>query len=159
MFSEGVRDVTEDWKARILHARHSYDMRRSTIGVRTEMAQAFRRLVQTVIEPGFREVVAFAAEQGLECAAEYELGGVQPRAMFYVRPSGRSIRYLLDPDGTAVREVEGVYHRAIGQRLVWHSPEAMLRQLTQGYARAAAAAIVQDHFRAALEPLTEEWDA
>jgi hypothetical protein len=156
MIALGVGDVTEDWKARILHARQSYDLRRGTIGARTEMAQAFRRLVQAVIEPGFREVVAFAAEQGLECAAEYELGGVQPRAMFYVRPSGRSIRYILDPDGTVVREVEGVYHRALGQRLVWSSVDALHRQLTQGYARAAAAAIVQDHFRAATLPATEE---
>lgn len=149
MMKAGVAYVTEDWKARILHARQSYDLRRSAIGVRTEMSQAFRRLVQTVVEPGFREVVAFASEQGLDCGAEYDLGGVQPRAMFFVRPSGRSIRYVLDPDGSAVREIEGVYNRAMGQRLVWTSVEALQRQLTQGYARAAAAAIVQDHFRAA----------
>ena len=149
MITVGVAYVTEDWKARILHARQSYDLRRSAIGVRTEMSQAFRRLVQTVIEPGFREVVAFASEQGVDCGAEYDLGGVQPRAVFFVRPSGRSIRYVLDPDGAAVREIEGVYNRAMGQRLVWTSVESLQRQLTQGYARASAAAIVQDHYRAA----------
>lgn len=156
MITVGVADVTEDWKARILHARQSYDLRRGTIGVRTEMSQAFRRLVQTVIEPGFREVVTFAAEQGVDCGAEYELGGVQPRAMFFIRPSGRSIRYVLDPDGSAVREIEGVYNRAIGQRLVWTTPDALHLQLTQGYARAAAAAIVQDHFRAAAATQSED---
>jgi hypothetical protein len=139
--------VNEDWKARILHARKTYDMRRGTIGVRTEMAQVFRRMVQTVLEPAFREVADFAAAQGVACAVECELGGVQPRAMFYLKPSGRSIRYSLDADGECVREVEGVYHRPMGQRLVWSDVETLQRQLTQGYARAAAAAIVQDHFR------------
>jgi hypothetical protein len=144
--------VTEDWKARILHARQTYDLRRGTIGVRTEMAQIFRRMVQTVIEPAFREVAEFAAGEDMACSVETELGGVQPRAMFCIKPSkpsGRSIRYVLDPDGAAVREIEGVYHRPVGQRMVWTTPEALTRQLTQGYARAAAAAIVQDHFRSA----------
>lgn len=139
--------MNEDWKARILHARQSHDVRRSAIGARTEIAQTFRRMIQTVLDPAFREVSDFAAAQGVECGVEAELGGVQPRAMFYIRPSGRSIRYVLDPDGCAVREVEGVYHRPVGQRMVWSTPESLMRQLTEGYARAAAAAIVQDHFR------------
>jgi hypothetical protein len=63
-----------------------------------------------------------------------------------IRPSGRCVRYEVDPDGNAVREIEGVFNRPIGQRKVWTSPEELRRQLTQGYARAAAAAIVQDHF-------------
>ena len=141
--------VTEEWKARILHARQSYEMRRGTIGVRTPMAQVFRRMIQTVIQPAFAEVAAFARDQDIVSAVECELGGVQPRAMFCVKPSGRSIRYELDPDGSAVREVEGVYHRPLGQRYVWTSIDDLQRQLTPGYARAAAAAIVQDHFRAA----------
>jgi hypothetical protein len=33
--------------------------------------------------------------------------------------------------------------------MVWRSVDALQQSLTQGYARAAAAAIVQDHFRAA----------
>jgi hypothetical protein len=147
--------VNEDWKARIIHARQTHDVRRGNIGVRTEMAQAFRRLVQTVLEPAFREVAEFAAAQDVECTVEIELGGVQPRAMFCIRPSGRSIRYALDPDGAAVRETEGVYHRALGQRMVWYDTEPLRRQLTQGYARAAAAAIVQDHLRAAGLTLSE----
>jgi hypothetical protein len=102
-----------------------------------------------VIEPAFREVAEFATAQGVVCRIECELGGVQPRAMFCVRPSGRSIRYELDADGMAVREVEGVYHRPIGQRRIWVSEEDFKRQLTHGYAKAAAAAIVQDHFRTA----------
>ncbi len=145
--------MNEDWKARILHARKKHDVRRSAIGARTEVAQVFRRMIQTVLEPAFREVSDFADAQGVACGVETELGGVQPRAMFFIRPSGRSIRYVLDPDGCAVREIEGVYHRPVGQRMVWSSPEELLRQLTQGYARAAAAAIVQDHFRSA--PLAE----
>ena len=149
--------MTEDWKARILHARQSYDLRRGSIGVRTEVAQVFRRMIQTVVDPGFREVLAFASEQGLDCAVECELGGVQPRAVFVVRPSGRSIRYVLDPDGGAVREIEGVYNRPVGQRLVWTSVDALQRQLTQGYARASAAAVVQEYFRSA--PVAEEADS
>ncbi len=141
--------VPEDWKARILHARQSYDVRRGAIGVRTPMAQVFRRMIQTVIQPAFAEVGEFAKSQDVVCTVECELGGVQPRAMFCIRPSGRSIRYELDADGLAVREVEGVYHRPIGQRRVWTSVDELQRQLTEGYARAAAAAIVQDHFRAA----------
>jgi len=143
--------VTEDWRARILYARQSYELRRGTIGVRTPLAQMFRRMVQTVIEPAFREVAEFATAQGVACGIECELGGVQPRAMFCIRPSGRSIRYELDPDGMAVREVEGVYHRPMGQRRVWVSEDDLERQLTQGYAKAAAAAIVQDHFRTAAQ--------
>ena len=141
--------VPEDWKGRILHARESYEVRRSAIGVRSPLAQAFRRMIQTVIQPAFAEVGDFAKSQDVSCSIECELGGVQPRAMFCLRPSGRSIRYELDADGGAVREVEGVYHRPMGQRRVWISVEELQRQLTQGYARAAAAAIVQDHFRRA----------
>ena len=141
--------MSEDWKARILHARQSYDVRRGAIGVRTPLAQVFRRMIQTVIQPAFSEVGEFATSQGVLCAVECELGGVQPRAMFCIRPSGRSIRYQLDADGSAVREVEGVYHRPMGQRRMWTSVEELQRQLTESYARAAAAAIVQDHFRAA----------
>ena len=139
--------MAEDWKARILHARQTSELRRGQITVRTEMAQVFRRMIQTVLDPAFREVVEFAEEQGVVCTVESELGGVQPRAMFVIRPSGRSIRYELDPGGMVVREIEGVHHRPMGQRMVWHEPEALQRQLTAGYARAAAAAIVQDHFR------------
>ena len=141
--------VPEDWKTRILHARESYEVRRSAIGVRTPMAQVFRRMIQTVIQPAFAEVSDFGKSQDVTCSVECELGGVQPRAMFCIRPSGRSIRYELDADGRAVREVEGVYHRPMGQRRVWTSVEALQGQLTHGYARAAAAAIVQDHFRRA----------
>ena len=108
--------VAEDWRARILHARQSYEVRRGTIGVRTPMAQVFRRMIQTVIQPAFAEVGDFAKSQDVVCTIECELGGVQPRAMFCIRPSGRSIRYELDADGGAVREVEGVYHRPMGQR-------------------------------------------
>ena len=139
--------MVEDWKARILHARQTSELRRGAIGVRTPMAQVFRRLVQTVIQPAFAEVAEFARKQDVMCTVESELGGVQPRAMFCIRPSGRSIRYELDASGTAVREVEGVYHRPLGQRRLWTDVEELQRQLTQGYARAAAAAIVQDHFR------------
>lgn len=139
--------MSEDWKARILHARQTYELRRSSIGVRTPMAQVFRRMIQTVIQPAFSEVADFAREQEVDCTVESELGGVQPRAMFCIRPSGRSIRYELDASGMAVREIEGVYHRAMGQRRVWVDVDELQRQLTQGYARAAAAAIVQDHFR------------
>jgi hypothetical protein len=113
------------------------------------MAQVFRRLVQTIIDPAFREVAEFARAQEVVCHVECELGGVQPRAVFIIKPSGRSIRYELDPDGEAVREVEGVFNRPLGQRKVWRSPDEMSRQLTRGYARAAAAAIVQDHFQSA----------
>jgi hypothetical protein len=111
------------------------------------MAQVFRRMIQTVIQPAFSEVAEFAREQEVDCTVESELGGVQPRAMFCIRPSGRSIRYELDASGMAVREIEGVYHRPMGQRRVWTDVDELQRQLTQGYARAAAAAIVQDHFR------------
>jgi hypothetical protein len=41
-----------------------------------------------------------------------------------------------------------VYYRAVGQRMVWGSVEALVRGLTSGYARSAAASIVQEHFRA-----------
>ena len=139
--------MSEDWKARILHARQTYELRRSSIGVRTPMAQVFRRMIQTVIQPAFSEVADFAREQSVDSTVESELGGVQPRAMFCIRPSGRSIRYELDASGMAVREIEGVYHRPMGQRRVWTDVDELQRQLTQGYARAAAAAIVQDHFR------------
>lgn len=139
--------VAEDWKTRILHARQTSDLRRGAISVRTPMAQVFRRMIQTVIEPAFAEVAEFAKVQDVNCTVECELGGVQPRAMFCIRPSGRSIRYELDASGMAVREVEGVYHRPIGQRRIWTAVDELQRQLTQGYARAAAAAIVQDHFR------------
>lgn len=140
--------MSEDWKARILHARQTYELRRGAIGVRTPMAQVFRRMIQTVIRPAFSEVADFGRAQDVDCTIELELGGVQPRAMFCIRPSGRSIRYELDADGQAVREIEGVYHRPLGQRRVWGSVEELQRQLTEGYARAAAASIVQDHFRA-----------
>ena len=139
--------VAEDWKAHILHARQSYEVRRGTIGLRTPMARVFRRMIQTIIQPAFAEVGDFAKIQDVLCTIECELGGVQPRAMFCIRPSGRSIRYELDADGGAVREVEGVYHRPMGQRRVWTSVDDLQRQLTQGYARAAAAAIVENHFR------------
>lgn len=139
--------LAEDWKARILHARQSYEMRRGAISVRTPMAQVFRRMIQTVIQPAFAEVADFAREQDVDSTIECELGGVQPRAVFCIRPSGRSVRYELDADGNAVREIEGVYHRPLGQRRVWVSVDELRRQLTQSYARAAAAAIVQDHFR------------
>jgi hypothetical protein len=145
----GGGSVPEDWKARILHARQSYELRRGAIGVRTPLAQSFRRMMQTAIEPAFREVAEFASAQGVNCSVECELGGVQPRAMFCIRPSGRSIRYELDADGLAVREIEGVYHRPLGQRKVWVDLKDLQRELTSGYARAAAAAIVQDHFRSA----------
>lgn len=145
--------MAEDWKARILHARQTYELRRGAIGVRTPMAQVFRRMVQTVIVPAFQEVAEFARAQGVDCAVECELGGVQPRAMFCIRPSGRSVRYELDADGGAVREYEGIYYRPFGQRRVWASVEDLQRQLTEAYARAAAASLVQDHFRAeALAP-------
>jgi hypothetical protein len=123
------------------------------------MGQIFRRMLQAVIEPGFREVAEFAQEQGVTCTVDVELGGVQPRAMFCIRPSGRSIRFQLDPDGSAVREIEGVYHRPMGQRMVWTKIDELQRQVTQGYARAAAAAIVQDHFRAAMNAPQEEQEA
>jgi hypothetical protein len=112
------------------------------------MGQAFRRLVLSSIEPAFQEVANFAAAQGAECRVELALNGVQPRAMFYVRPSGRSIRYEMDADGNAVREIEGVYYRALGQRMVWDSVDTLTAKLTSGYARTAAAALVQEHFRA-----------
>jgi hypothetical protein len=113
------------------------------------MAQVFRRMIQTVIQPAFTEVAEFAKNQDVNCTVECELGGVQPRAMFCIRPSGRSIRYELDASGTAVREVEGVYHRPMGQRRIWTAVDELQAQLTEAYARAAAAAIVQDHFRSA----------
>jgi hypothetical protein len=141
--------MPEDWKARILYARQSYELGRGSLATRTEMGQAFRRMVHAVIEPGFREVAEFALGQGVLCKVDCELGGVQPRAMFCVRPSGRSIRFQLDADGMSVREIEGVYHRPMGQRMVWTKIPDLQRMVTQGYARAAAAAIVQDHFRAA----------
>lgn len=139
--------MADDWKARILHARQTYETRRGAIGVRTPMAQVFRRMIQTVIQPAFAEVAEFAKEQDVFCTVECELGGVQPRAMFCIRPSGRSIRYELDASGAGVREVEGVYHRPLGQRRLWTNVDDLQRQLTGAYAKAAAAAIVQDHFR------------
>lgn len=141
--------MPEDWKARILYARQSYELQRGSLATRTVMGQAFRRMIQAVIEPGFREVAEFAADQGVLCKVDCELGGVQPRAMFCIRPSGRSIRFQLDADGLSVREIEGVYHRPMGQRMVWTKVPELQRQITRGYARAAAAAIIQDHFRAA----------
>jgi hypothetical protein len=140
--------MSEDWRARILHARQAHDLRRGTIVARTEIAAVFRRMIQTTLEPAFREVAEFAHEQGIECTVECELGGVQPRAMFVIQPSGRSIRYEMDADGMAVREIEGVHFRPMGQRMVWTSTETLQRQLTAGYARSSAAAIVQDQFRA-----------
>lgn len=115
------------------------------MAVRTEMALAFRRMIQTVVEPAFREVAGFAAKRGVDCTIECEIGGLQPRAMFSMRPSGRSVRFQLDPDGRAVREIEGVYHRPVSQRLVWDTVEDLQRKLTFAYARGAAAAIVNDH--------------
>ena len=141
--------MPEDWKARILYARKMHELQRGSAATRTEMGQAFRRMIQAVIEPSFREVAEFAASQGVVARVDCELGGVQPRAMFCIRPSGRSIRFQLDPDGMSVREIEGVYHRPLGQRMVWTDLTALQRQVTQGYARSAAAAIVQDHFRSA----------
>lgn len=139
--------MPEDWKARILHARQSYELRRGAIGVRTPLAQSFRRMVQVAIEPAFREVAEFALSQSVNCTVECELGGVQPRATFCIRPSGRSIRFEMDADGMAVREIEGVFHRPLGQRKVWTELRDLQRELTSGYARGAAASIVQDHFR------------
>jgi hypothetical protein len=141
--------VAEDWKARIVHARQGSDLRRGTINVRTPLASMFRRMIQTVLDPAFREVAEFARGQGVDCLVECQIGGVQPRAMLCVRPSGRSIRYQLDPDGLAVREIEGVYHRPMGQRKVWDDIVSLERELNAPYARAAAAAIVQDFFRTA----------
>jgi hypothetical protein len=141
--------VPEDWKARILHARHVYDVRRGAVLVRTPLASVFRRMVQTIVQPAFAEVAEFAHAQGVDCIVEIELGGVHPHGMFALRPSGRSVRYELDAAGESVREVEGVYHRPLGQRRVWTSLEELQRELTQGNARAAAAALVQDYFRAA----------
>jgi len=139
--------VAEDWKARIIHARQRSDLRRSAINVRTPLASTFRRMIQTVLEPAFREVAEFANDQGVDCLVECQLGGVQPHAMLCVRPSGRSIRYHLDADGLAVREVEGIYHRPMGQRKVWTDVNSLERELNGPYARAAAAALVQDFFR------------
>lgn len=148
--------MAEDWKARILHARQAYDLQRGSLAMRTEMGQAFRRMLQSVIEPGFREVAEFAESQGVECTVDCEPGGVQPRAMLRIRPSGRSIRFQMDADGQAVREIEGVHHRPLGQRMVWTSIAELQRQVTRGYARAAAAAIVQDHFRASAQSDADE---
>jgi hypothetical protein len=139
--------LAEDWKSRIVQSRQRYELRRGAIGVRTPLALIFRRMIQATIEPAFREVADFGSDQGVVCLIECELGGIQPRAMFCIRPSGRSIRYELDPDGMAVREIEGIYHRPMGQRRVWVEPGDLERQLTSGYARASAAAIVQDFFR------------
>jgi hypothetical protein len=52
--------------------------------------------------------------------------------------------------------VEGVYHRPLGQRKIWTTADDLKRQLTPGYARASAAAIVQDHFRAAARAAAEQ---
>jgi hypothetical protein len=116
------------------------------------VAQAFRRLVRTVVAPAFREAVDAARARGFDASVEVELGGVQPRALFYLRPSGRSIRYELDFDGQAVREIEGVYLRALGQRHVWTDVETLERRLTAGYARLAAFAVVEDEFQALAGP-------
>ena len=123
--------------------------------VEARSARARSWLIQTVVEPGFREVAEFAATQGVECKVELELGGVQPRAMFCIRPSGRSIRYAMDADGFAVREIEGVHLRPLGQRMSWCDVDALRSQLTEGYARAAAAAIVQDHYGAVIKAAAE----
>jgi GGDEF domain-containing protein len=149
----GGSPVAEDWKVRILHARQSYDMRHAPgHPARNELAEVFRRMLQTVVYPAFKEVAEFADQQGVASGVECELGGVQPRAMFFLRPSGRCIRYELDASGVFVREVEGVYHRSLGQRMTWKNAADLQRQLTSGYARAAAAAIVQDHFRSQARP-------
>ena len=140
--------VAEDWKARIVHARQRSDLRRGAIGVRTPLATLFRRMIQTVLEPAFRDVAEFAAGQGVQCLVDCQVGGVQPHAMLCIRPSGRSVRYQLDPDGLVVREIEGVYHRPMGQRRIWVDAGPLERELNAPYARAAAAAIVQDFFRA-----------
>ncbi len=138
---------SEDRKVRIIHARQRSELRRGGIGVRTPIAQTFRRMMQTAVEPAFREVAELAAQQGIVCLLECDVGGVRPRAMFCIRPSGRSIRYEMDADGGAVREIEGVYLRPMRQRMAWTDAADLQRQLTSGYARAAAARIVQDHFR------------
>ncbi|HZP56606.1 MAG TPA: hypothetical protein VFC53_03515 [Dehalococcoidia bacterium] len=141
--------MAEDWKERLSRARQPYEPVRRNAGARTAIAQQFRRMIQSIIEPGFREAAAYARDKGVHSIVECELGGVQPRAMFCLRPSGRSVRYQLDPDGLAVREIEGVYHRPMGQRKVWFDLVDLQRQLTPGYARAAAVGIVQDELRAA----------
>lgn len=139
--------MLRDWKTRRDDAGPTYTIRRGDALSRTEMAAAFRRLVQTVITPGFQTVAESAAGQGVRCTVDCELGGIHPRATFLIRPSGRSIRFQLDADGGAVREIEGVYHRPLGQRTCWTTVEEMQRQLTGWYVQSAAAAIVQDHFR------------
>lgn len=88
--------------------------------------------------------VAHVTEDGkaliLHTRGSNDLGGVQPRAVFFVRPTGWSIRYVLDPDGSAVCEVEGVYNRAMGQRLVCGPPSRLCSgSLTQGYASRSCA--------------------
>jgi hypothetical protein len=37
--------VAEDWKARVLHARHTYEVRRGQASARTAMAQIFQRMI------------------------------------------------------------------------------------------------------------------
>jgi hypothetical protein len=140
--------MVEDWKARIVLARQTSERRSGLPVVRTPLAQVFRRMVQTVIEPAFREVAEFARAEGADCCVDTRLDGVQPRAMFVILPSGRSVRYELDADGATVRELEGVHRRPLAQHRTWSSLDDLQRQLTYGYARRAAAAIVQDHFRA-----------
>jgi hypothetical protein len=148
--------VSQDWKARIQWARHSYDMRRGSIVVRTELAQVFRRMLQTVIEPAFNEVAEFARGEGLTCEVACNLGGVQPRGMFVIMPSGRSLRFELDASGFIVREIEGVHNRALGQHMTWDEPARLQEQLTYGYARRAAASLVQEHFNASGRPQPKE---
>ena len=140
--------VQDDWKARIVHTRQTSDLRRGVVA-RTPLDQVFRRLVRTVIEPAFREVCGIAERRGVTALVEIELAGRQPRAMFAIRPSARSIRYELDVDGEGVRELEGVNQRSFGQRRVWANIDDLLGQLTPRYARRAATAILDDHLREA----------
>jgi hypothetical protein len=142
-------NVVEDWKARIVLARETSERHSRTLVVRTPMAQVFRRLIQTTLEPAFNEVARFAREEGAACLVDIKLDSVQPRAGFIILPSGRSVRYELDGDGITVRELEGVHRRALAQHRTWSSVDDLHRHLTYNYARRAAATIVQDHFRAA----------
>lgn len=134
------------WRTRGRDPRPAFTRRGGTLA-RTEMADAFRRIVQTVIVPGFQFVADSASHEGLVCSVECELEGVHPRATFTVRPSGRSIRFQLDAAGNSVWEIEGVYHRPLGQRMCWTTVDDLQRQLTGWYAQSAAAAVVRDHFR------------
>jgi hypothetical protein len=138
--------LSDDWRLRLRQPRPITRIGTGTAtGMRTEMAQVFLRLVQADVIPAFREVARAAGERGINCTVDLELRGVQPRAMFVIRPSGRSWRYQLDSDGRAVRELEGVYYRPLGQRMVWTDIDALERMLTAGYARRAAAELVREH--------------